>query len=72
MDKETLQKRSADFASCYDDVQPVSMFNDIIDARVMFFNRELPRLPVDIFKKSIVMEKMFAPILQQQSEFYLP
>ena len=51
MDEETLKKHTADFASFYDDIQPILLFNEIIDARVMFFNTELPKLPVDILKK---------------------
>lgn len=63
MDEETLQKHSADFASFYDDVQAISLFNDIIDARVMFFNSELPRLPVDILKKISSYGKDVCPSL---------
>lgn len=51
MDEGTLQKHTADFASFYDDVQPISLFNDIIDARVLFFNKDVPKAPEDILKK---------------------
>lgn len=71
MDEETLQKHSADFASFYEDIQPISLFNYMIDARVIFSIENYQDYQWIFWKKSIVVEKIFAPILQQQSEFYL-
>ena len=43
--EEMLQKHCADFASFYDEINPQLLFHDIIDARVLFVNKEIPKTP---------------------------
>lgn len=51
MDEENLEKDCADFALFYDELQPKPLFNDIIDARVLFLCKEAPKTPGDTLKK---------------------
>ena len=51
MDENTLMKHCVDFSSFYDEIPPVSLYNDIIDARVLYCNKEAPKSPEGILKK---------------------
>ena len=44
MDDNTLMKHCVDFSTFYDELPPVSLYNDIKDARVFFLQQRSPKI----------------------------
>ena len=63
MDEETLLKHSADFANFYDEIQSKQLFDNIIDTRVLFHDKEVPKAPKDVLKKLATYDNDVRPNL---------